>query len=205
MFQRRIIVDLRNTIISLCLIGGTACTTALVDSDNCPDCDVTGDANPGLANNNAPIDEQTPNTENPVRFIDAGDGDGFPIDESTGDSGLDEFMDEADSDQFVFQFEPEPVDPILDPIDDEEEFGAAEIFTGEDPFAASDLGLVDRWGYPVYDQTGTFTLLDMLVDGLSFGILPPAERYDPVTMSYLERQCIAQGEPEFLCRQRYGN
>jgi hypothetical protein len=76
----------------------------------------------------------------------------------------------------------------------------------DDEFLDTDLGIVDRWGFPVFDQTGMFRLVDLFIDGLSFGLLPPEDDLEtPLNMSYLERQCIAQGLPEFVCRQRYGN
>lgn len=144
--------------------------------------------------------------ENPVRVVG-----GTPVDggSSSNDDVMDEPTDDASGDMTVADDDPEmmelPVDeePVEEEIDDEEPVEEDPIF--DDVPTLTELGLVDRWGFPIYDQTGMFRLLDLAIDGLSFGILPdPSGNQDALNRSRLEAQCVAQGEPEFICRQRYG-
>lgn len=61
-----------------------------------------------------------------------------------------------------------------------------------DPFLMSIFGLED---FPV--------LLSQFFDNLLIDALTPAGTGSS-SMTFLERLCIAGGDPEFLCRQRYG-
>lgn len=145
--------------------------------------------------------------QNPVRVVGGTPVGGPSQDDATEEEPVDQML--PPDENAMADGEMIPEEPLEEPVVEEEPVD--EIAPEDDPLfddipTFTDLGLVDRWGFPVYDQTGIFRLLDLAVDGLSFGMLPPPnDNQNVLNETRLEAQCIAQGEPEFICRQRYGN
>lgn len=103
-----------------------------------------------------------------------------------------------------------PLIPIGDTVDSPE---PPEIQTL--PFIPPELPALDPLALSIFTTADVPELLTGLLDGLILdlfvptpgignlpGLLSPTPRTGSFT--YLELQCIRQGQPEFLCRNRYG-
>lgn len=181
------------------LIG---CVNGIITDPACPDCGDLSQADPPQTTD---ATETNDSVENPVRSL------GGARPGSTRGAAADAPAEQPAPDQDPPSSDAS--DAELNALIDEVSVPGEELAGGIpatvspiDPADANPFGLVDRWGFPLLDQVGPDVLLELFIDGLSFGILP-ADQPDPVGPSgftQLERQCIAQGEPEFICRQRYG-
>ena len=86
-----------------------------------------------------------------------------------------------------------PVDDVaeLDGFPEESPLLLPATFPALDPFALS-----------IFTLTDAPALLSGLLDGLVLDVINTAPRSG--TFTFLELLCINQGDPEFLCRQRFG-
>lgn len=66
------------------------------------------------------------------------------------------------------------------------------LFPGSDPFAFS-----------IFEPSDSPELFSLLADILVLDLLSPTQSDGEFT--FLELLCIDTGQPEFVCRQRYGN
>ena len=143
--------------------------------------------------NTGPID---PAALNPVRPVGASARPPRPIED--GDSSV-----EADSAFGLENLGGE--DPAL---------GASEAPTVAEGLGSGDniltTSIVNAWTFPFFEAALMANELSLLVDAMTIDLLYPVAPVDsPPTyadsFTRLERLCIASGELEFICRQRYGS
>jgi len=219
---------LRYSLLSLLLLTGCV-NSASLPSALCPE--GSCDDNPGRPQGESPrtfgdaddldepgVTDDLP-TENDDTQADQAEGSAGSMDPAEG-SGMDE-PDESDP----FDFDPTIPDPddfvppdielpdYVDPVrpytPQTDPFGRPVTGFGalSNPFFGLDTG---PDGIPFSPETMLINpdLVPLFVDAMALGLIPPSDGVGDddgdLSMTYLERLCIATGQEEFICRQRYG-